>query len=129
MIMLHIGTVRGNGEHLHICKNYGTKLGPQHYILQYCHGDSTVVAVFHSWLTSVSIFHLNLGSSCLGNDPILLPQHLFVGIISDFSIINFLVELPPSWIIRKECRYLGCRTVNINLCPREDSEKCARFVL
>jgi hypothetical protein len=27
MIMLHIGTVRGNGEHLHICKNYGTKLG------------------------------------------------------------------------------------------------------
>jgi len=47
MIMLHIGTVRGNGERLHICKNYSTKLGPQHYILQYCHGDSTVYISSH----------------------------------------------------------------------------------
>ena len=47
MIMLHIGTVRGNGECLQICKNYSTKLGPQHYILQYCHGDSTVYISSH----------------------------------------------------------------------------------
>jgi hypothetical protein len=50
--MLHIGTVRGNGEHLHICKNYGTKLGPQHYILQCCHGDSTVYISSH-WIKSI----------------------------------------------------------------------------
>jgi hypothetical protein len=52
MIMLHIGTVRGNGERLYICKNYSTKLGPQ----QYCHYPHIESRVSDRWETEIVTF-------------------------------------------------------------------------
>lgn len=58
MIMLHLGTVRGNGERLHICKNYSTKLGPQHYFQQYCHYPHIESRVSDRWETEIVTLYI-----------------------------------------------------------------------